>query len=122
MIRLAVFTLLASAAAAAQPPVSSPAPRPIFDGRTLAGWEGDLQSWRVEDGAITGTIADGQRLAKNEFLYWQGEVADFELTAEFRISGHASANSGIQFRAQKLPDGHAAGYQADMDLGATRCV
>jgi len=119
MIRLAALTLLATAVAAAQAPVSNPAPRPIFDGRTLAGWEGNLQSWRVEDGAITGTIAEGQRLAKNEFLYWQGEVADFELTAEFRISGHATANSGIQFRAQKLPDGHAAGYQADMDLGAT---
>jgi len=94
------------------------APQSLFDGRTLAGWEGNPQHWRVEDGAITGTIPEGQRLAKNEFIYWQGEVADFELTAEFRISGAPSANSGIMFRAQKGADGHAAGYQADMDQGA----
>jgi putative membrane-bound dehydrogenase-like protein len=99
--------------------VAAAAPLTIFDGRTLSGWDGNLQHWRVEDGAITGEIPAGQRLAKNEFIYWKGEVADFDLTAEFRISGAAAANSGIQFRAQRLPDGHAAGYQADMDLGAT---
>lgn len=98
---------------------AAPAAQSIFDGRTLAGWEGNPQSWSVEDGAITGTIADGRRLAKNEFIYWKGEVADFELTAEFRLSGVPSANSGIMFRAQKGADGHAAGYQADMDQGAT---
>ena len=27
---------------------------PIFDGVTLAGWDGDPNFWRVEDGAITG--------------------------------------------------------------------
>ncbi|WP_414663530.1 PVC-type heme-binding CxxCH protein [Horticoccus sp. 23ND18S-11] len=97
---------------------ATPAPQSIFDGRTLAGWEGNPQSWRVEDGAITGTIAAGQRLAKNEFIYWKGAVADFELTAEFRLSGDPSANSGIMFRARKGADGHAAGYQADMDQGA----
>ena len=95
------------------------APQSIFDGRTLNGWEGNRQHWRIEDGAITGEIPTGQRLGKNEFLYWKGEVADFDLTAEFRISGVPTANSGIQFRAQRLPDGHAAGYQADMDLGTT---
>jgi hypothetical protein len=90
----------------------------IFDGRSLTGWDGNSQIWRVEDNAITAEIAAGAALAKNEFLYWQGEVNDFELTVEFRLSGAATANSGIQFRAQRLPDGHAAGYQADIDLGA----
>ena len=27
---------------------------PIFDGRTLKGWDGDPKFWRVEDGAIIG--------------------------------------------------------------------
>src|SRR5688500_5166552 len=98
---------------------ATPGPQSLFDGRTLSGWGGNTQHWRVEDGAITGEIPNGQKLAKNEFLYWKGEVADFELTAEFRLTGAASANSGIQFRAQKLPDGHAAGYQADIDHGST---
>ena len=98
---------------------AAPAPRALFDGRTLEGWEGSPASWRVEDGAITGSIAAGEKLAKNEFLYWRGEVADFELSAEFRLTGDASANSGIQFRSRRLPDGHAAGYQADLDQGKT---
>ncbi len=117
-LRLSLLPLLALVSLfqlRADPPV----PKPIFDGRTLSGWDGNTQSWRIEDGAITGEIAAGQRLAKNEFLYWSGgEVHDFELTLEFRLSGAPSANSGVQFRAQRLPDGHAAGYQADMDQGA----
>jgi hypothetical protein len=33
---------------------------PIFDGRTLEGWQGpDMSLWSVEDGAITGTISPG---------------------------------------------------------------
>ncbi len=110
--RLAAAFFGVSAGLAAAPVQS------LFDGRTLAGWEGSAQHWRVEDGAITAEIAAGQTQAKNEFLYWTGEVADFDLTLEFRIGGHASANSGVQFRSQRRPDGHAAGYQADIDLGA----
>jgi putative membrane-bound dehydrogenase-like protein len=96
---------------------AAPAPQSLFDGRTLTDWDGNTTLWRVEDGAITGEIAAGTTLANNEFLYWKGEVADFELTAEFRISGPANSNSGIQFRSERLPDGAAKGYQADIDLG-----
>ena len=96
----------------------TPALQPIFDGHTLAGWEGEAKSWRVADGTITGEIAAGETLKTNQFIYWNGEVNDFELELEFKLSGDPSANSGIQFRAQRLPDGHAAGYQADLDDGA----
>src|SRR5687768_8847614 len=68
----------------------------IFDGRTLAGWDGNPQIWRIEEGAITATISAGVTLPKNEFLFWQGEVHDFELVAEFRLTGTPTANSGIQ--------------------------
>ncbi|MCX6954382.1 MAG: DUF1080 domain-containing protein [Verrucomicrobia bacterium] len=121
-LRLAVLPLgLSFASALAQAPTSvraaGPAVQAIFDGQTLAGWDGSAASWRVEDGAITGEIPAGQKLAKNEFIYWNGEVHDFDLTAEFRISGGPTANSGIQFRSTRLPDGHAKGYQADLDDG-----
>lgn len=102
--------LLALTASGAEPQV-------IFDGRTLTGWEGNAKAWRVEDGAITGEIAAGAKLEKNEFLYWDGEVHDFELVAEFRLAGGPTTNSGIQYRSQRLPDGHAAGYQANIDFG-----
>ncbi|MDO8541912.1 MAG: DUF1080 domain-containing protein [Opitutaceae bacterium] len=111
----ALVALVAVAIVRAGPPK----PQPIFDGRTLDGWSGSAESWRVEDGAITGEIKAGARLGKNQFIYWTaGEVHDFELTAEFRISGAPSANSGIQFRSKRHPDGHAEGYQADLDQGA----
>lgn len=96
---------------------AEPVARSLFDGKSLAGWEGNASLWRVEEGAITGEIGAGATLAKNEFLYWQGEVADFELTAEFRLTGPAEANSGLLFRCERLPDGLAKGYQADIDLG-----
>ena len=115
---LTAFCILALFARATCAFAAPPAPQPIFDGKTLAGWSGGTTEWRVEDGAITGEIVAGTKLAKNEFLYWQGEVADFELTAEFRLTGPAAANSGIQFRSERLPDGSAKGYQADIDLGA----
>src|SRR5436190_16006983 len=51
----------------------SPPLQPIFDGRTLDGWDGNPQIWRVEDGAITGEIRAGASLAKNEFIYWHSE-------------------------------------------------
>jgi putative membrane-bound dehydrogenase-like protein len=101
-------------------------PRPIFDGQSLAGWSGATASvkgeeirWRVEEGAITGEIPAGQKLDHNEFLWWDGTVGDFDLALEYRIEGGPSANSGIQFRSTRLPDGHAQGYQADLDDGTT---
>src|SRR5205823_10283427 len=42
--------------------------KPLFDGKTLAGWEGDTaKTWRVEDGAIAGGSLDAV-VPRNEFL------------------------------------------------------
>lgn len=94
------------------------AAEPLFDGKTLQGWNGKPEHWRVEDGAITGEIPADKPLKGNEWIFWDGEVHDFDLTVEFRITGGPSANSGIQFRCQQSPNGHASGYQADLDQGA----
>src|SRR5271170_2393539 len=51
-----------------------PGAQPIFDGKTLSGWNGNPESWRVEDGAITGEIPDGKSLGRNEFIFWEGTV------------------------------------------------
>ena len=79
----------------------------LFDGASLAGWEGDAKWWRVEDGALTGEIPADSRLNQNQFLFWNGELHDFELRLQYRISGHLSANSGVQFRCQKTVNGAA---------------
>jgi putative membrane-bound dehydrogenase-like protein len=92
--------------------------RELFDGKSLQGWQGNTDLWRVENGAIVGEIQAGTTLRRNEFLFWEGSVADFELTLEFKIEGGPSANSGIQFRSQRSGEAGAAGYQADLDQGA----
>lgn len=88
----------------------------IFDGKTLAGWKGDPQYWRVEDGCLVGEVTPTNLLKVNSFIVWQGgEPKDFELKAEFRIS--AKGNSGINYRSEMATNGPWAmkGYQADID-------
>ena len=90
--------------------------RPIFDGKTLDGWDGEEGWWKVVDGAIVGESTAEKPLDHNTFIVWgQGEVDDFELRLKFRITGTDKANSGIQFRGVKRDDGHVIGYQADID-------
>jgi Domain of Unknown Function (DUF1080) len=91
---------------------------PIFDGKSLTGWDGDLQFWRVENGEIVGETTAEKVVKQNNFLIWRGgTVRDFELKLEFRING---TNSGIQYRSTELPNVGKwvlKGYQADIDFG-----
>jgi len=96
-----------------------------FNGKDLSGWEGNMELWSVQDGAITGkTPADPANPAKsilkhNTFLVWRGgTVGDFELTLQYRL---VAGNSGIQYRSKELPKGEfgpiISGYQADFEAG-----
>ena len=88
----------------------------IFDGKSLAGWEGDSTYWRVEDGNIVGEITPETILDANSFLIWQGgEPADFELKLEVKIT--KDGNSGINYRSERFTELPFAlrGYQADID-------
>ena len=89
----------------------------IFDGQTLAGWDGDPRFWRVENGEIVGQTTAENVVKQNNFLIWRGgTVRDFELKVEFRITG---TNSGIQYRSTELPaigKWVLKGYQADIDF------
>ena len=74
---------------------------PIFDGKTLNGWDGDQTFWRAENGSIVGETTPEKVVKLNNFLIWRGgTVKDFELKVEFRLSG---TNSGIQYRSVELP-------------------
>jgi type 1 glutamine amidotransferase len=86
-------------------PGSAPAPglpgfTTLFNGRDLAGWEGDSKIWRVQDGAIIAETSATTQLKVNNFLVWKDEVEDFELRAKYRLDG---GNSGIYYRARKTP-------------------
>jgi hypothetical protein len=89
---------------------------PLFDGKTLKGWEGDTNYWRVEDGYLVGEITPEKLLKTNSFIIWKGgEPSDFELIVEYRIT--EAGNSGINYRSERLTDPPNAlkGYQADID-------
>src|SRR2546425_767619 len=91
-------------------------PTPLFDGKTLAGWEGDTTvTWRVEDGAIVGGSLE-QNVPRNEFLCTTKTYSDFELKVKFKLLGdRAKANAGVQFRTKRIPNHHeVSGYQADI--------
>lgn len=85
----------------------------LFNGKDLDGWDGKPGWWRVEDGALTCESTSDNPCKKCNYLIWKGgEPADFELTADFRMS--EKANSGIQIRSERRPDWDTFGYQADM--------
>ena len=89
----------------------------IFNAKELKDWDGDLDHWRVEDGAITGETTEENPLANNTFIIWRGGVLeDFELQLEYRIF---SGNSGVQYRSFEVPDKKwvVGGYQADIEAG-----
>ncbi|HJT36546.1 MAG TPA: PVC-type heme-binding CxxCH protein [Pirellulales bacterium] len=85
----------------------------FFNGRDLAGWQGDAKLWRVVDGEIIGKTAG---LDRNEFLRSDLVAGDFRLTLAVKLVDD-QGNSGIQFRSEALPDGEMRGYQADVGPG-----
>jgi hypothetical protein len=89
--------------------------QPIFDGKSMSGWDGDPRFWRVTNGALVGETTSALQPAQNTFLIWRGgSPANFELKVQYKLTGY---NSGIQYRSIELPDIKWAmkGYQADMD-------
>ncbi len=89
--------------------------KPIFDGKTLEGWDGNPKFWRVEDGCIVGETTKDNPSRGNTFIIWRGgKPADFELKVEYRLRNH---NSGIQFRSFEVPKEKwvVGGYQSDIE-------
>ncbi len=113
LINLAAFT-----APAAEPGFTS-----LFNGKDLAGWDGNPKLWSVQDGAITGKTGSDPdtKIKHNTFLVWtNGEVADFELRFSYRIE---KGNSGVQYRSKVQSQGDfgpiVGGYQGDFEAGKT---
>src|SRR5687768_16612518 len=103
---LSIFCIcvtVASAATAADAPKDQPPAtwRPLFDGKTLAGWQqvGDGQ-WVIEDGAIVGKTQTAAKLYG--LLVSDGVYHDCTVRLKFKsIKG----NSGFYIRTiLELPD------------------
>ena len=108
--------LLASLAAAMT--ASAGEPKPIFDGKTLEGWEGDPKIWSVRDGEIVGGSLS-KTVPRNEFIATRRGYTNFVLRFKFRLEGtEGFVNSGMQIRSERVPnDSEMVGYQADIGEG-----
>src|SRR4030095_12716511 len=95
-----------------QPAMKSP--KSLFDGKSLAGWEGDPKIWRVEDGCLTGGsyVETG---TQNEFLATHRDYTTFIVRFKIKLTGtNGFINSGFQIRSQRVPNNsEMAGYQCD---------
>jgi len=95
----------------------------IFDGKTLNGWDGDPDYFRVEDGAIVAGSLD-RPTPENQFISSTGSYGDFELRLSFKLLGDpAHANAGVQFRSSRVPNSNEmSGYQADIGQTYWGCL
>ncbi|MFM9197869.1 MAG: DUF1080 domain-containing protein, partial [Planctomycetia bacterium] len=96
-------------------------PRPLFDGRSLEGWEArepEEKWWKAADGMIVGGSLT-ETVPHNTFLATTESFGDFELVLKIRIrSGGGFVNSGVQIRSTRVPDSHEMkGYQVDAGPG-----
>ncbi len=105
-----------AARAAYTPPFS-----PLLDGEFLAGWEGNLEAFRVQDGAIVGGQLD-KPAPRNAYLCTTTKYRDFELRLKFKLLGE-NVNAGVQFRSERVPrSNEMVCYQADMGQGYWGCL
>lgn len=87
----------------------------LFDGKSLAGWEGNLKIFRVADRAIVAGSLE-KPIPNNEFLCTMKQFENFELRLKAKLVG-AGKNAGIQFRSKRIPNHHEViGYQCDMGV------
>jgi len=123
MSSIACLTIGLCTATVAAEPVAAPAEsgemKSLFNGRDLAGWDGDPRLWSVKDGVIHGETTAENPAKGNTFLIWkEGRTQDFELRLSFRCN--AANNSGIQYRSKHITEGKVSnswvvrGYQHEL--------
>ena len=93
--------------------------KPIFDGKSLDGWDGNPKFWRADGGAIVGQTTAENPTPGNTFIVWRrGDVDDFDLRLSYRLFG---GNSGVQVRSfeneKEWGKWVIGGYQADIEAG-----
>jgi hypothetical protein len=92
----------------------------LFDGKSLAGWEGDLKWWRVQDGCLTGGSTT-EKIPRNFFLATTRSFQNFDLRLKIKLTGDPATgmiNSGVQIRSLRVPNNtEMSGYQVDAGEG-----
>jgi len=90
---LAIAMVFAPLAIRAQQPTAEPGFTPLFDGKTLEGWQGGKDGYVVEDSCIVSQPKGSGNLATVK------NYGDFHLKFEFKLT--PGANNGIGIR---VPD------------------
>ena len=98
----------------------------LFNGQNFEGWEGDLDYFRIQDGAVVAGSME-RNIPNNEFLCTEKEYKNFELRLKFKLLGGSKANAGIQIRSRRAAKDskhprEMIGYQADMGDGWWGCL
>ena len=111
-MRFVVLLLLAVGTVSAAPDVE----KPIFDGKTFRGWEGDTKkTWRISEGALVGGSLE-TKVPHNEFICTEKQYTNFVLRLDFKLVGKEGfVNSGVQVRSKRIPNHfEVSGYQCDI--------
>jgi hypothetical protein len=111
---LCIFALTTWVSCDLLPTPAEPPPfEPLFDGKSLAGWEGNSRFFRVEGGSLIAGRLDSP-IPHNEFLASKESFGDFDLRFEARLLG-TGRNAGVQFRSERVAGSHEMiGYQCDI--------
>jgi hypothetical protein len=95
--------------------------KPLFDGKTLDGWEGSEDWFRVEEGAIVGGSLT-KAIPNNFFLCTEKSYGDFELQFDVMLRGEGG-NAGVQFRSERVPGkNEVSGFQCDVGYAGKQAV
>jgi hypothetical protein len=84
-----LFAIIAPSAVA-EDSEAEPGFQSLFNGQDLEGWQGAVNGYFVEDGAI---VCDPR---KGGFLYTKDEYGDFHLKFEFKLTDGANNGLGIR--------------------------
>src|SRR5438105_3969995 len=116
MFRVLLCVILVSVSALGGPPPELKNPKPLFDGRSLNGWECEPNPGlaRIEGGCLTlGNEIDP--IKRNDFLATTRDFTNFIIRFQIKLTGtEGFLNSGFQIRSQRVPNsGEMKGYQCD---------
>ena len=71
--------------------------QPIFNGKNLDGWAGDIKSVEVSDGILR------WRVGERGTLYWNRELADFQSRIYFAVSPGGNNGLAIRYSGHGIP-------------------
>lgn len=114
MTQLAVGAIASMASLAILTTAAAADSKPIFDGKTLEGWqcrpESQVGNWKVEGGVIV-----GRGKGKESYLMFKEELGDFELKFSYKLMSE-HGNTGVEIRSRIVPgkESRLHGYHADI--------